>query len=596
MWRFLITSAVLCVIFASAAVAEDNKLSAVDRSPVDLVVAADGSWLATANQSSDSVSLVRVTDGHVLDEVKVGRRPEAIALCGGGSQLLVSCSYSGDITILDVKKEKLEVIGRVEVGYHPHGIAVAPNENRAYVALTAASQVAVISLDDQQVEKRIEVGRWPRYLAVSPDGTRLAVGTSGDLGVSVVDTQAGKMLYAEEFVGLNIGHMQISRDGSRVWFPWVIYRSTPINPGNIRLGWVLATRVGRVRLDGRARREAISLDARGRAVGDPHGLALTSDERRLVVSASGTQELLVFRANDLPFQDYGGTDHIRRELLNNSDRFTRIQLGGRPMGLRIGPDDRTVFIANYINNSVQVVDLQKRRLVRTIGLGGPEQQSLVRRGEALFFDARLSLDQWYSCHTCHYDGGTNSIVMDTWNDHSSSSFKTVLPLYDVTKTEPWTWHGWQEDLKDAMKKSVTSTLQGEAPSDEDVEALIAYLQTLQAPPNPFRKADGSLTAEAERGKRIFLSSDANCTSCHSGSLFTDGEVHDVGTGTKSDKLEGFNTPSLIGIHAKLEFLHDGRAKSLHDLLSGPHRPSLVSGTRDFKDNELDDLIEYLKTL
>ena len=91
MWRFLITLAVLCVAVASSASAEDNKLSAVDRSPVDLVVADDGSWLATANQSSDSVSLVRVSDGRVLDEVKVGRRPESIAL-RGESQLLVSCS------------------------------------------------------------------------------------------------------------------------------------------------------------------------------------------------------------------------------------------------------------------------------------------------------------------------------------------------------------------------------------------------------------------------------------------------------------------------------------------------------------------------
>lgn len=67
--------------------------------------------------------------------------------------------------------------------------------------------MVVIDLQNRSVIDRIEVGRWPRYLAVSPDGLRLAVGTSGDRGVSVVDTDKRKLLYIEKFVGLNIGHM-----------------------------------------------------------------------------------------------------------------------------------------------------------------------------------------------------------------------------------------------------------------------------------------------------------------------------------------------------------------------------------------------------
>ena len=48
------------------------------------------------------------------------------------------------------------------------------------------------------------------------------------------------MLYAEEFVGINLGEMQMSRDGKHVYFPWMTYRHNPITTGNIRLGWVLA--------------------------------------------------------------------------------------------------------------------------------------------------------------------------------------------------------------------------------------------------------------------------------------------------------------------------------------------------------------------
>src|SRR5205823_2443392 len=287
----------------------------------------------------------------VLDEVAVGHHPLGIALAPDGNTILVSGHYSGDVTLLEVTGEKLAKRGTIEVGYLPHGIAISPDRKTAYVACTANAQVAVLDLTQSSVAARIDVGRWPRNLALSPDGSRLAVGTSGDRGVTIVDTQERKALYQEQFVGLNIGHMQASLDGRYVWFPWMVYRNNPITAANIRLGWVLASRIARVRLDGPARREAMSLDPQGKAIADLEGLALTSDESRLIVSASGTHELLVYRTEGLPLKDYGGTDHVDPELLKDSGRFYRIELGGRPMGLRLGHDDRTVFVANYLDNS-----------------------------------------------------------------------------------------------------------------------------------------------------------------------------------------------------------------------------------------------------
>ena len=563
---------------------------------MDLVVAADGSWLATANQTSDSVSLVRVSDGRVLDEVRVGRRPVMIARCPDGQTLLVSSSDSGELTFLRAAGAGLQQLATVRVGFQPHGIAIAPDGTFAYVALTAAAQVAVVDLASRRVVDHIDVGRWPRYLAVSSDHAKLAVGTSGDRGVSVVDLKQRQLQYTEHFMAMNVGHLQISRDDQYVYFPWVVYRRNPVTAANIRLGWVLATRIGRLRLDGPARRDAVSLDPQGRAIADPHGLAISRDEQRLVVSAAGTHELLVYRFPDLPFVDYGSTDHIPPELLNDEDRFCRIELGGRPMGLRMGPDDQTVFVANYLDNAVQIVDLQQRRLVRTIPLGGSSEPSLARRGESIFYDAQRSLDQWYSCHTCHYEGGTNAVVMDTYNDKSAFTFKTVLPLQNVTRTRPWTWHGWQEDLHDAMRQSLTSTMVGPQPAEEDVEALIAYFESLRLPDNPFRLPDGTLSEAARRGQQVFQSDQANCTSCHSGPNFTDGEIHEVGTGQAEDRLKGFNTPSLLGVYRKVAWLHDGRAESLEELLQGPHNPAVVSGTQTLSDAQLHDLVQYLMSL
>lgn len=567
----------------------------VDRSPVDLALTADSSWLVTVNQTANSASLVRTSDGRVLDEVPVGKHPAAIVALPSGKQVLVSGSYSNELSLLEVADERLRTAATIRVPGEPHGLAVTPDGKTAFVALTAVDQVAVINLVEKKETARIDVGRWPRYLAISPDGKRLAVGTSGDRGISLVDVEAKKLISIERFVGLNIGHMQAASDG-QVYFPWIVYRRNPISSGNIRLGWVLASRLGRQPLDGATRREAISLDPPGKAVADPHGLALTRDGERIVVSASGSQELLVYKRAGLPFLDRGGPDHIDPKLLADKERFFRIDLGGRPMGLRIAADDRTVYVANYFDNSVQVVDLAERKVSGRFALGGAEQPSLARQGEMILYDGKRSLDQWYSCHSCHYEGGGNAVPIDTFNDGTPNTFKTVLSLYDVDKTAPWTWHGWQTDLKRAMHKSLTDTMLGPQPSEHDVEAMIAYLKTLERPPNPFRAADGSLSAAAQRGKQVFEGETASCISCHSGPQFSDGEIHDVGLGKPGDRYRGFNTPSLLGVYRKVELLHDGRAATLDEALSGPHDPAKVTGKGSLTEEQRRDLIEYLKSL
>src|SRR6267142_7103014 len=98
-----------------------------NRSPVDLVLGPSDAWIATVNQTSDSVSLVRTSDGRVLDEVAVGHHPAAIALAPDGKTLLVSGHYSGDITLLEVTGEKLANRRTIDVGYQPHGVAISPD-------------------------------------------------------------------------------------------------------------------------------------------------------------------------------------------------------------------------------------------------------------------------------------------------------------------------------------------------------------------------------------------------------------------------------------------------------------------------------------
>jgi len=566
-----------------------------DRSPIDMVLVEGDRLAVTANETSDSLSLVDLAASRVLQEVSLPGRPAAVTARQG--RVVATAAWSGDLAVFDLSGERLVPRGKLHLGFEPRGVALAADRRTAYVALGSGGDVAVIDLEDLKVVARIPVGRWPRACALSPDDSRLVVALSGEKSLAVVDTEKRTTLYTESFGGIDPGQVRVADDGKYAYLPWMVYRQNVITASNIRLGWVLGSRIGRVRLDGPARREAITLDPQGEAVSDPYGLDLTPNGAWLVATGSGTHELLVYRMAALRFIDFGGPgDHIERDLLRDRDKFYRLPLGGRPMSVRALGDNRRVVVANYLSNSLQVVDLDERKVEREIDLGEPQEQSLARRGAALFYDGRRSLDQWYSCHSCHPDGRPNAVTMDTHNDRSDKTFKTVPSLVAVDRTGPWTWHGWQRDISDAVRTSMTETMLGPAPTPEETEALIAFMKTIDAPPSPFRPADGAPAGPIERGRTVFSSERAGCARCHGGPTFTDGKIHDVGTGGERDVLNGYNTPTLLGVYDRIKLLHDGRSASLDDLLTGPHDPDKITGQGPLSPEERADLIAYLKSL
>ena len=147
-----------------------------------------------------------------------------------------------------------------------------------------------------------------------------------------------------------------------------------------------------------------------------------------------------------------------------------------------------------------------------------------------------------------------------------------------------------------LRNSFVKTMQGKAPPQDELDALIAYLDSLDYPPNPFVGPGGKLSPSARRGKVLFEREDVGCAVCHAGERFTDGDIHDVGLGSENDRYEGYNTPSLIAVYRKTRLLHDGRAKSLERVLTKYHRPDEVGGGRELNQQEIDDLINYLRTL
>ena len=251
-----------------------------------------------------------------------------------------------------------------------------------------------------------------------------------------------------------------------------------------------------------------------------------------------------------------------------------------------------MVVANYLADSVQFIDLESDQVTETVKLGGPDQPGIIRRGEIVFYDADRSLHSWFSCHTCHTEGHTSGQVFDTRNDRTYGTPKLIPSLRGVAQTGPWTWHGWQTDLKDAMKRSLTESMNTEKPiSDDDVESLASYMETIIHPQNP---RSNSTSPNVVLGRQLFEGR-AGCIKCHSGTTFTTAETFDGAVEDPKDRNKLYNPPSLKGVSTRRRFLHTGKAKSLEQVLTRFHRPEDLVG-ETLSDAETAALIDYLKSL
>lgn len=222
------------------------------------------------------------------------------------------------------------------------------------------------------------------------------------------------------------------------------------------------------------------------------------------------------------------------------------------------------------------------RILRHGPLGDPEPDptnkyanspQAAHLGQRLFYDARLSLDNFRSCATCHMPtrGFADGLELPSPAGSSDRHTPTVLN----TAHQRWFfWDGrsdslWSQALAvienpkelgvgrpglaslvthDKLYRTEYRAAFGEDPSDapEDIDrtavnaakALAAYQTLLQSGDSEFDRFAAALAAndldtaaeypdDALRGLLLF-DGRANCRSCHPGTNFTDGEFHSIG--------------------------------------------------------------------
>ena len=143
-------------------------------------------------------------------------------------------------------------------------------------------------------------------------------------------------------------------------------------------------------------------------------------------------------------------------------------------------------------------------------------------------------------------------------------------------------------------------------TDDELNALDYYITTIERPPNRYRPLFADFTPAQRRGKQIFERTTRNdgspipptvrCATCHFAPYFTDRQLHDVGTKTEWDRSSKFDVPHLNNIYDSGPYLHNGMAATLEEIWTVYNPYDKHGVTNDLTKDQLNDLIEYIKTL
>jgi YVTN family beta-propeller protein len=505
----------------------------------------------------------------------MGKSIASMAGSRDGKTLVLCDPVASEVVIVSRDASGLKQRFRRTVAPTPTNVCLDPSGTRCFVSSRWTQTITAIDVQSGEVVASVSLGFSPSRSILLPNSHILVVADAFGGRLALIDTQSNQVTRELEIPGHNIRGMALSADGRQLLLTHsILTESAATTRDNVFWGILMTSNMRVIPISAlldstkNPVREAHThfFGDPGNAAGDPEALAVLQDGTTIVCLA-GVGDVAVGR-----YVPYG---------------FRRISVGERPVAIVVSPDQKWAYIANAHSDTISVIDIAQRSEAHTISLGSDIKLTLEQEGERLFYDARLSLDGWFSCHTCHTDGHSNGRRADTFGDGSYGAAKTVLSLLGTGVTEPWAWNGSKQTIEEQIRESMRMTMQPKSPIGERaVAALTAYLRSLDMPPGA-----ASVRGDAvARGEKIFAG--RGCTTCHPPPLYSNSHVYDVGLNDGDGGNRLFNPPSLRGLIHKAPYLHDGRAKTVDEVVE-KYQHRLRS---PLSDDEAHDLVAFLKSL
>lgn len=280
--------------------------------------------------------------------------------------------------------------------------------------------------------------------------------------------------------------------------------------------------------------------------------------------------------------------------------------------------------------------------------GNPLTKEGFELGRRLFYDGKLSRDGNFPCASCHQQFAAFATYDHDYSHGFDNQFTTrnAPGLFNLIWMTNFHWDGGINHIEVQPLAPITA----ENEMAETIENVIAKLKADPKYPGMFAKAfgDGEIdsrkmllalaqfmgamissnskydkvmagkdqfTYDQQQGYELFK---AKCASCHAEPLFTDGSyrnngliknpfTNDVGrmniTGRSEDSLK-FKVPSLRNVFLTFPYMHDGRFRTVTDVLNhysdgitdSPTLDPLLKNKIPLTPEDKFYLLEFLRTL
>ncbi len=583
--------------------------------PIAAKFSPDGTKLYVVCEEDDSVLAVDMRTQRVAKKVKVGHRPKDLAVSPDGKTLYVSNEWSDSVSVVDTAT--LQVRKSLQTGWGPRGLTTDRPGKILYVANSIGNDVSVIDLATGTERKRLTALRSPHYVQLSHDGRHVCVSNilahleSADEGpvseLMVIDAQTQTV--AERILvpgALEMRHIAEAPGPQGGYLLIPLMRPKNLNPLiQVDNGWILTHGVAIVRLgkagsatQTRAEVTQILLDDIDRYYAGPDGVAFTPDGRYALVTHAEAAtvsvidtKLLQQRLRSVSAADLPNRLDTARQIV-----IRRLPTQSNPTDVVVAPDGHSAYVVNRLDDSLTVVDIPQFRIRARIDLGGPKQITALRQGERLFHDAKFCFQGQFACATCHPDNHIDGVAWNLETPQLGRDRVANRTLRNIADTAPFKWNGHNPDLETQCGPRIAKFLfHSEGFNDAQLANLVAFIKSIPLSPNRHLAADGQFSLAQERGREIFFSK--GCDTCHPPAThYTAKTSFDVGTAAKYDTSGLFDIPQLDRIYEKPPYLHNGEARSLEEIWT-LYNPSDKHGvTSDMSKEQLNDLVEFLKTL
>jgi YVTN family beta-propeller protein len=590
-------------------------------SPFNLTVAKGENRLYVVAQEGNAILVVDPVKDKVIEKINVGLMPYNVVLSKDESKAYVTNQWSDNVSVIDTRS--LKVVDTLQTGNGPAGLVLSQDGNSLFVVNSYSSDISVFDLKTGEETVRFPAGNNPTGCQLSPDGNTL-IATSRR---AIIEPYGNPVQTEITFVD---GNTHRVREHKSIESAYIMENTaftptgdlaifTMVRPKNlvpsiqVEQGWMMTYGIGIIEQKENGKVIQLLLDEPNSFYPDPYDIVITPDGKKAFVSHSAVDLISVIDLDSVRSLIADATPEMIKGWANNlgiSARFvtTRIRTGANPKGLALSPDGKLLYVAEHLEDRIAVINTTTLETVKTIRLGGPERITIARQGKRLFSSSGHTFQNQFACYTCHPDFHEDGLIYNMASKDMGRNLTNTQSLRDIGDTAPYKWNGKNATVykQDGIRFSTVLT-RTEQFSYKDLDAISSYItRGIHYPPNLQYNPDGQLTDMQRRGKAIFertrtfkgidIPENGRCITCHPAPYFTGRKMFNVGTLAASDDSILFDTPHLNNIYASPPYLHDGRAKTLEEIWTVYGTKDNHGIVNDLSKEQLNDLIEYLKSL